>query len=129
MSEPLRIVLVDDSDDIRDLVRLALARDERLDLVAEGIDGEQALELVEQHRPDVLLLDLAMPVKDGLEVLAELRAAGDPTVVIVLSGFSSGPPESAALEAGAAGYIEKGMALREMPDHIVELHDKTRANA
>ncbi|HEX9890093.1 MAG TPA: response regulator [Nitriliruptorales bacterium] len=128
MSGTLRVVLVDDSDDIRDLVRLALERDDRLEIVAEATDGGIGLIAIKEHEPDVVLLDLAMPVKDGLEVLAALRAHEPMPVVIVLSGFSSGPPEEAAMEAGAAGYIEKGLSLREIPDRIVHLYETTRSH-
>ena len=129
MTDVRRVVLVDDSADIRDLIRLAIGRDDRFDLVAEATDGEAGLALIREHRPDIALLDLAMPVMDGLEVLDALaREDGEAPVTIVLSGFSSGPPEEAAMEHGASGYIEKGLSLREMGDRILEIYDRARAS-
>lgn len=129
MTDVISVLIVDDSDDIRDLIRLALKRDERFDIIGEATDGQTGLKMVEEHRPSLLLVDLAMPVMDGLQVLDELSTHDDPPVAIVLSGFSSGPPEESAMEHGAAGYIEKGLALREMGDRIFELYTQARARA
>jgi DNA-binding NarL/FixJ family response regulator len=126
-SGTLRVVVVDDSDDIRDLLRLALERDGRLEIVAQAADGESGLAAISQHRPDIALLDLAMPIKDGLAVLRELQDLDHQTVAIILSGHSSGPPEAEAVELGAAGFIEKGLPLSSMGDAIVELYERARA--
>lgn len=127
MTAPLRIVLADDSPDMRDLLGRTFARHPRLEVVAHATDGVEALERVAEHDPDILVLDLTMPRKGGLDVLDALRDREQEPVVVVLSGFSQAPSEASALELGAAGYIEKGMALRDMGDHIIELYEKARA--
>lgn len=129
MTTPLRVVLADDSEDMRDLLGRAFARHPGLDVVASATDGVEALELVEQHHPDLLVLDLTMPRMGGLEVLGTLRDQEAAPVTVLLSGFSQEPSDPAALEHGAAGYIEKGMPLRDMGDHIIDLYERARATS
>jgi len=113
----IRTVIADDANDLRSLIRLVLDTDNRFDVVGEAADGEQALDLVEQQHPDLLLLDLAMPRMDGLEVLADLGGRIPPTVV-VLSGFTSPDAVEQALELGAASYLTKGSRIGELPDAL-----------
>lgn len=103
------MVLVDDSDDLRLLVRLALEQEEEFTVVAEAGDGESGVAAVAAHRPHLVLLDIAMPVMDGLQALTLIREESPGSIVVMLSAFSSstGAPER-ALALGAHGYIEKG---------------------
>ncbi|HET9691232.1 MAG TPA: response regulator [Acidimicrobiales bacterium] len=107
-----RIVLVDDAADLRTLMRITLERD-GMEVVGEGGDGQAAIDLAGRLHPDVLVLDLAMPVMDGLEALPGVLAASPTTAVVVVSGFDDtlGP---AAVAAGAAGYICKDAQLAEL---------------
>lgn len=111
----VRVVLVDDTPDIRLLLRTALAGYDRFSVVAEAGDGACGVEAVRLHEPDLVLVDLAMPVMDGLEALPLMRAASPSTRVVVLSGFEPGRMGQAALQAGAAAYLQKGAS----PDEIV----------
>ena len=103
------MVLVDDSDDLRMLVRLALEQEDDFIVVAEAADGEAGVSAVAAHRPHLVLLDIAMPVMDGLQALTLIREESPGSIVVMLSAFSgsTGAPER-ALALGAHGYIEKG---------------------
>jgi DNA-binding NarL/FixJ family response regulator len=108
-SSPIRVVLIDDSDDLRVLVRLALDREPDFEVVAEAADGEAGVSAVAVHRPHLVLLDIAMPVMDGLQALTLIREESPGSIVVMLSAFSTstGAPER-AIALGAHGYIEKG---------------------
>src|SRR5688500_15928807 len=95
---------------------MVLGTDDRFDIVGEAADGQEALELVCAHHPDLLLLDLAMPRVDGLEVLRRLQQKKNPPKVVVLSGFTARTVQDQALALGAAAYVEKGRDLGELAD-------------
>ena len=103
----IRVLLVDDADDVRFLVRMTLETDGRFDVVGDAADGRQALQLLESKTPDVMVLDMAMPVMDGLEVLAEMKTRGFHSKVLALSGFNGGVKEQATA-LGAHDYVRKG---------------------
>lgn len=124
MSEPdgvRSVVLADDADDLRRLVRKLLERDGRFVVVEEAANGIEAVAAAERHRPDLLLLDLAMPLMDGLQALPEIRRVAPDTKVVVLSGFSADSAAAQALELGAADYVEKGAFFRSLPDALARL--------
>lgn len=112
----IRTVIADDADDLRMLLRLALTHDTRFDVVGEAADGQETLKVVEAEQPDLLVLDLAMPRMDGLEVLAELRSRTDPPPVVVLSGFTNESMVHKAMSLGATAYVPKGRDITDLPD-------------
>jgi DNA-binding NarL/FixJ family response regulator len=114
----IRTVVVDDSEDLRFLMRMALSRDDRFEVVGEGANGEEALARVDSEDPDLLVLDLAMPIMDGLEVLARLHDRKRPPVV-VLSGFANEAMKARSLELGAVAYITKGADIADVTDVLV----------
>lgn len=118
---PVRILLADDTEDIRTLLRILLEADARFRVVAEAADGSEAVLLAAQQKPDVIVLDLAMPVLDGLEALPEIRRVSPASAIIVLSGFETKRMADRALAAGADRYIEKGTAITELATAIIEL--------
>ncbi|QCB94849.1 response regulator [Cellulomonas shaoxiangyii] len=114
----IRVVVVDDQTLVRQGIRGLLALTDAVDVVAEGADGDEALALVAEHRPDVLLLDLQMPRRDGVAVLEALRAAGDPTPVLVLTTFDDDALVARALGGGARGYLLKDVTLDQLVDAV-----------
>jgi two-component system chemotaxis response regulator CheB len=103
-SKPIRVVVADDSAFMRRLIADALT-ERGAQVVGVGKDGDEALALCAQHRPDVLSLDLAMPGRDGIGVLRELRRTASPVAVVVVSAFS--PAHGArAVDALAEGAVE-----------------------
>ncbi|MFA9430468.1 response regulator [Egicoccus sp. AB-alg2] len=117
LPEPLartRTLLVDDEAPLRSLLRAVLERSGRYEIVAEAADGRAAVELAAEHHPDLVLLDLSMPVMDGLETLPHLRRSLPEARLVVLSGFAAGGAASSARAAGADAYLEKGLAPRAL---------------
>lgn len=118
-----RVLLVDDTADLRDMLRMAFSRADGFEVVAEAGDGRAGLEVAERERPDVVLLDLAMPVMDGLEALPGMRALLPDAVIVVLSGFGAGAMATQAVDRGADGYVEKGTSLKALLARVRELAD------
>lgn len=103
-----RVLIADDVADLRMLLRMALEQTGRFDVVAEAADGAEAIAEAETHCPDVVVLDLSMPVLDGLEALPQILQVAPGVRVIVLSGFSAARMRDQVIAAGAIAYIEKG---------------------
>jgi DNA-binding NarL/FixJ family response regulator len=111
-----RVVICDDVADYRTLVTAVLRRADGFDVVGEAGNGEEAITVAGAEQPDIVLLDVAMPVMDGMEALPHIRTAAPRSKVIVLTGFSSPAIRERALSEGAVDYIEKG----GHPDELVE---------
>jgi two-component system response regulator MprA len=108
----VRILVVDDEPAVREAVDRALRLEGYETELAS--DGAQALEALADRAPDALVLDLLMPHVDGLEVCRRLRAAGDPTPVLVLTARDAVPDRVRGLDAGADDYLVKPFALEEL---------------
>jgi DNA-binding NarL/FixJ family response regulator len=109
-----RTLVVDDDPDQRALVRRLFAQAD-LGPVAEAGDAEEALVVAAEHRPDLIVLDLSMPGRSGLEVLPELSELLPDAAIVILSNFPRRRTEAAARRRGAVGYVEK----RVPPDRLV----------
>jgi EAL domain-containing protein (putative c-di-GMP-specific phosphodiesterase class I) len=105
------VLIADDRRESRTAVRLALELAGGFEIVAEASDGHTAVELAKQHRPELVILDLAMPVLGGLDALPQIVAACPGATVAILSAVDAADAASAARSAGAAGYFEKGLDL------------------
>ena len=123
----LRVVIADDVEDLRYLLNRALVASGRFDVVGTASNGRQAIEVATAQRPDLTLLDLAMPMMDGLEALPHIRAAVPEGTVVVLSGFDAETMESTALERGAAGYLVKGLSPKRLVDELIVLCESIAA--
>lgn len=109
------VVVIDDSTEVRAVVTARLRLSGLFDVVAEGGDGTEAVGLAFQHQPSLLLLDLSMPVMDGLEALPGILAVSPATQVVVFSGFEEGGLAQSAQELGAVGFIEKSLPIDQLP--------------
>jgi DNA-binding NarL/FixJ family response regulator len=107
VSEPIRVALVDDHAMIRAGLQQLIEGTDDIEVVATAADGAVALEVVREHRPDVVLMDLQMPGVDGVSATRAIMAEGLGTDVLVLTSYSDGERIVAALEAGAVGYLLK----------------------
>ena len=115
-------MVADDHSIVRDGIISIVAAEKDLQLVAQAGDGIKAVELVKKHPPDILLLDLRMPGRDGLEVIAEIQSLQLQTRVIVLTTFESEQDIHKALKAGARGYLLKDTPRPELLDAIRRVH-------
>ena len=118
---PFRIVVCDDQPAFRMIVSTVLRLEPDVEVVGEGGDGQQAIELAVRLKPDVLLLDIAMPVMDGLEALPHIRAGSPETKVVMLTGVANHSVRQSALDGGAALFLEKGVDIDELVRAVVEL--------
>jgi DNA-binding NarL/FixJ family response regulator len=118
----LRLVVADDHPVVRAGVVAMLSEEPDFDVVGEAGDGREAVDLVGHHRPDVVLMDLRMPVMDGVEATRLLRAEGDGPAVLVLTTYDTDADIVRAVEAGANGYL-----LKDAPPEM--LAEAIRASA
>lgn len=114
------VLIADDVRDLRFVVRLALQRSARFDVIAEAENGLEAIELASAHRPDLVLLDLYMPKMDGLDALPQIRAALPDSKIVVFSGMADVFADS-AMAAGASGVIVKGAPTSELIQRLTEI--------
>ena len=101
------VVIADDEELVRTGLSLILSAEPDIDVLAEAVDGAEAVQLVSEHSPDVLLLDIRMPVLDGLSATRELQAIGTRTKVVILTTFDTDANVHEALSAGASGFLLK----------------------
>ena len=108
------VVIADDQPMVRAGLRSLLEGEDGVTVVAEAVDGEQALRVVRHHRPDVVLMDIRMPNLDGLEATRRLVAEGSCTRVLVLTTFDLDEYVFDALRAGASGFLLKDATAEEL---------------
>jgi DNA-binding NarL/FixJ family response regulator len=114
----IRVAVVDDHPIVRAAIRALLAPAADLDLVAEGASGYDALHVVAESDPDVLILDVNLPGISGLEVIHRLRDQGNPIPIVILTVHNDSQTVLGLLEAGASGYVVKEEALELLPDAV-----------
>lgn len=104
----IRVFLVDDVGAFRALMRFTLEEDPRIRVVGEAADGCEGVNGVEELKPDVVLLDLAMPVLDGFEAMPLILERSPGTTIVALSGFAADRMAQLCIASGAHAYLEKG---------------------
>ena len=115
----VRVVLADDQRLVRESLSTLLDLLDGIDLVANAADGQEAVDLVEVHRPDVVLMDLRMPRLDGIEATRRLRERCPDVRVIALTTFADDESVLGALRAGARGYLTKDAGSDQIRDAIL----------
>lgn len=116
--DPITVLIVDDHTVAREGLRAMLENDERVLVVGEAADGQEALNLVAKLRPKIVLMDIRMPHIDGLEATRWIKAEHPTTSVIIITSYDEDPLVVAALRAGAAGYLLKD-ASRDLLRHTI----------
>lgn len=112
------VLVCDDTPGMRALLRVVIDLRPRLRVVGEAADGVEAIREAIRLQPDVILLDLAMPVETGLEALPQIRRGAPDAQVVVLTGFAATNAAEHALALGAANYLEKGADPEAILDAI-----------
>ncbi len=110
----IKVVIVDDHPIVRAGMRKVLETTDDIVVVAEGTSGAEALRLVSQYIPDVLVLDVSLPELSGVDVTRQLRARGTTTAILILTVHSDGETIFGLLESGATGYVLKDEALETL---------------
>jgi len=118
----IRILIADDHAFVREGTRRILEQEPDLEVVAEAGDGEEAVGLVSSLKPDVALVDVAMPKLDGIEATRRIKALCPGVAVLVLSAYDDDQFVFGLLEAGAAGYMLKSVRGHEIVDAIRAVH-------
>jgi NarL family two-component system response regulator LiaR len=115
---PIRIVLVDDHLQIHRTVQAILRATPDIRLVGQGANGREGIELCEHYRPDIVLMDVVMPVMDGIEATKALHELLPELKILVMSSFQDHESVHAMLQNGALGYITKGSLAEDLADTI-----------
>ncbi len=123
------VVVVDDAPDVRVLVRTRLRVSGVFEVVGEGSDGEQAVELAAELRPTVMLLDVSMPGTDGLEALPRILAASPGTRVVMFSGFEEHGLVDRALALGATAFVEKSTPVDLLVERLLAAAEQDATGA
>jgi len=122
MSEKIRILIADDHEIVREGLRALIATEPGLDLVAEACDGVEAVDKSRTFRPDVILLDMMMPRKDGLGAINDIIQRDPNARILVLTSFAEDEQVFPAIKAGALGYLLKDSSPQSMgslQQHII----------
>jgi len=121
-TKSIRVLIADDHPIIRDSLRTLINTEPNLKLVGEAVDGEEAVRKTLDLKPDVILMDLVMPVKDGLQAISEIKSALPEVSILVLTSFSDEDKVFPAIRAGALGYLLKDSSPQELLKAIYDVH-------
>ena len=122
-SEPIRVLLADDHAIVRAGVRQVLEHAGDIQVIAEAGDGEEAQYLIQQHKPDVAVLDIQMPKASGIQVTRWARANTQDVGILVLTAYNDDPYVMAVLHAGANGYVLKTASPEELIQAVRDVHE------
>jgi DNA-binding NarL/FixJ family response regulator len=119
--ERIRVLIADDHRLFGQALEAILATDQRLEMAGHAADGAEAVKLAVATEPDVILMDIAMPVMDGFQATKQIRQHRPHTRVLMLTGSDSRLDVDRARDAGAAGYVTKDRIAAELIDAILEV--------
>jgi DNA-binding NarL/FixJ family response regulator len=119
--EKVRVLIVDDHRMFAEALEAILATDARLEVAGHAADGAEAVRVALKTRPDVILMDIAMPIMDGLQATKQIRKHWPSACILMLTGSNSRTDVDRAREVGAAGYVTKERIAAELIDAILEI--------
>ena len=121
MTAAIRVLIADDHRLFAEALEAILGGDERIAVVGHASDGQEAVKLAKQLTPDVVLMDISMPVLDGIEAAEAIREEAHDASILMLTGSNSRADVDRARAAGAAGYVTKDRIAAELIEAIVEI--------
>jgi len=117
----IRVLIADDHRLFSEALEAVLSADGRVEVVAQAADGAEAVKLALELEPDVILMDISMPVMDGFQATRQIRKQQPEASILVLTGSDSRTDVDRAREAGAAGYVTKDRIAAELIEAILEI--------
>ena len=117
----IRVLIADDHRLFAEALEAILADDARISVVGHAGDGAEAVRLAEELHPDVVLMDISMPVMDGIQAVRAIREGDGDSAILMLTGSNARSDVDRARKAGAAGYVTKDRIAAELIDAIVEI--------
>lgn len=120
--DKIRVLLAEDQTMVLGALAALLEMEDDIEVVARARSGDEALKLIQQHRPSVFITDIEMPTLTGLEVAGEVKRRGLPVRVIILTTFARAGYLRRALDAGASGYLLKDMPAEQLADAVRRVH-------
>jgi DNA-binding NarL/FixJ family response regulator len=121
LPQKIRVVVADDHRLFAQALEAILATDDRIEVAGHAADGAEAVRLALSVDPDVILMDIAMPVMDGFQATKQIRKQKPSAIILMLTGSNSRTDVDRAREAGAAGYVTKDRIAAELIDAILEV--------
>ena len=121
VSNKIRVLIADDHRLFAETLEALLTTEERVEVVGSARDGKEAVRLARKLRPDVILMDISMPVMDGFEATRRIRLNQEDACVLMLTGSNSRTDVDLARQSGAAGYVTKDRIAAELIDAILEV--------
>lgn len=118
----IRVLIADDHPIVREGLRTLLASEPGMEMVGEAANGAEAVALARELQPDVILMDLIMPVKDGLQAIGEIKGENPQVPILVLTSFAEEDNVFPAIRAGALGYLLKDTAPDQLLQAIYDVH-------
>jgi DNA-binding NarL/FixJ family response regulator len=123
---PIKVLSVDDHPLVRDGISFAIQSQVDMVVIAEAANGREAVEMFRRHQPDVTLMDLNMPIMNGIDATTEIKRIAPTARVLVLTTYSGDMQAARALRAGADGYLLKGTLRKELVGAIRDIHSGRR---
>jgi DNA-binding NarL/FixJ family response regulator len=120
LDSPIRVLIADDHRLFAEALEAILSGESRIEVVARARNGAEALELALELEPDVVLMDISMPVMDGVEATRRIREARRGACVLMLTGSNASADVDRAREAGASGYVTKDRIASELVEAIID---------
>ncbi len=124
---PIRVLVVDDHDMVRRGLAILIRAFDDLELIGNAANGAEAVRIVEQHRPHVVLMDMIMPEMDGIEATKLIRQKYPDVQVVALTSAKDEDLLQSMIDAGAAGYLSKNTTINDLVDTIRAVHQRAPA--
>jgi len=122
MNEVIRVYIAEDHQIVRRGIRQLLSTEADLEVIGEASNGKEAVADMDKLKPDIVLMDLVMPVMDGIEAIRQIKAGHPSIQILVLTSFATDDKVFPAIKAGALGYLIKDTSPEELVNAIRQVH-------